>query len=312
MDRILWVYIDEGTYEYYIKYQQIQNDLHDAGEFVLMCAEMERYHRMKLNDEFAVNEYVYKKIGDREVYITFFKPSCKVYEKAPVYFNIPGGGWHSATRESAIDFCKKSIHDLRAKGVAVAIIDYRTYNQDKVSMREVIEDCQDALKYIVCHEKELGIDKEKICLTGHSAGGHLALMLAYTAKIFLPQGKVSCVAAMSAPTILYTENVEQTLNFDIEDLFQDNEKDKEKYSPYCYVDKTCPPTLLCAGTSDRLVFCNSSELLFRKLSECGAECELVLSVGGGHCFEKMHDSLAPDKNLEDIQKIITEFVLRKI
>lgn len=35
--------IDEGTYEHYINRQQIKNDLHGAGAFILMCAEMQRY-----------------------------------------------------------------------------------------------------------------------------------------------------------------------------------------------------------------------------------------------------------------------------
>lgn len=35
--------IDEGTYEHYINRAQIKNDLHGAGAFILMCAEMERY-----------------------------------------------------------------------------------------------------------------------------------------------------------------------------------------------------------------------------------------------------------------------------
>ena len=35
--------IDEGTYEHYINRAQIKNDLHGAGAFILMCAEMEKY-----------------------------------------------------------------------------------------------------------------------------------------------------------------------------------------------------------------------------------------------------------------------------
>lgn len=37
--------IDEGTYEHYINRNQIKNDLHGAGAFILMCAEMEKYRR---------------------------------------------------------------------------------------------------------------------------------------------------------------------------------------------------------------------------------------------------------------------------
>ena len=35
--------IDEGTYDHYIKRPRVTNDLHGAGAFILMCAEMQRY-----------------------------------------------------------------------------------------------------------------------------------------------------------------------------------------------------------------------------------------------------------------------------
>lgn len=41
--------IDEGTYEHYIKRERIKNDLHGAGAFILMCAEMQRYSDFKEN-----------------------------------------------------------------------------------------------------------------------------------------------------------------------------------------------------------------------------------------------------------------------
>ena len=39
--------IDEGTYEHYINRDKITNDLHGAGAFILMCAELERYNQYK-------------------------------------------------------------------------------------------------------------------------------------------------------------------------------------------------------------------------------------------------------------------------
>lgn len=41
--------IDEGTYEHYINRAKIKNDLHGAGAFILMCAELERYNNFKNN-----------------------------------------------------------------------------------------------------------------------------------------------------------------------------------------------------------------------------------------------------------------------
>ena len=35
--------IDEGTYEYYVNRPRVINDLHGAGAFILMCAEVQRY-----------------------------------------------------------------------------------------------------------------------------------------------------------------------------------------------------------------------------------------------------------------------------
>ena len=39
--------IDAGTYEHYISRARIKNDLHGAGAFILMCAQMERYRRRR-------------------------------------------------------------------------------------------------------------------------------------------------------------------------------------------------------------------------------------------------------------------------
>ena len=39
--------IDEGTYEHYVNRAKIKNDLHGAGAFILMCAEMHRYMDMQ-------------------------------------------------------------------------------------------------------------------------------------------------------------------------------------------------------------------------------------------------------------------------
>lgn len=258
-------------------------------------------------------DYLYKKVNDREIYLTLREPTKKIYDKAPVYIMIPGGGWHSENRASMFDFAEYSVKELGENGIASVAIDYRVYNTDKVCMTEVVEDCCDAVRFIAEHSDELGIDEKKMIFTGHSAGAHLALMLAYTVKDVCPQCDVSSVASFSAPTILYDLSDRKTLKLDdIDDLFRDDMSNKEKFSPYNYVDKTCPPTLLCAATSDTLVYANSSELLYDKLIKNGVDTELLLSIHGGHCFEKMYDNLEPSMTLLDMQKAAVEFVLKYI
>ena len=43
--------IDEGTYSHYINRAKIKNDLHGAGAFILMCAELERYNEYLINNK---------------------------------------------------------------------------------------------------------------------------------------------------------------------------------------------------------------------------------------------------------------------
>lgn len=261
-------------------------------------------------------ELIYKKTKIRDLMLTFLPPINQKYEKAPVYFIIPGGGWHCETRQSMIDFSIQSVNALRQEGFAVVSIDYRVCGEGVV-MREIITDCFDAARYIAHFAEILKIDAEKFVLSGHSAGAHLALMLAYAPKEqFRSESSLTddfsaiCVAAMSAPTVLYdrwTHNL-----YDIDDVFIgcNTQEEKEKMSPISYANETCPPTLLCAGTSDYLVFANSSEKLYDKLAECGVPSKLMLSVGGFHSFEQIHQTVTPSITMEEMQSAITEFVLQ--
>ena len=58
-------------------------------------------------------DLVYKVIGDRRIELTFLPPYKKKYDKAPLYFIIPGGGWHMEKREDMINFSLRSVEKLR-------------------------------------------------------------------------------------------------------------------------------------------------------------------------------------------------------
>lgn len=58
---------------------------------------------------------VYKTVGDKQVHLTFLPPTEKKFDRAPVYFIIPGGGWHTASKEAMIGFSNKSLTILRAR-----------------------------------------------------------------------------------------------------------------------------------------------------------------------------------------------------
>lgn len=261
---------------------------------------------------------VYKNTPQRDLMLTFLPPTQRKYKKAPVYFIIPGGGWHIEDRQSMIDFSIKSVDTLRREGFAVVSIDYRVCGEGVV-MSEIITDCFDATRYIAHFADTLEIDIDNFCFSGHSAGGHLALMLSYAPQDcfksdyeFDDRFVVRAVAVMSAPTILYDDSTNNLR--DLCDVFKgcDTKEEKEKMSPIYHVTSECPPTLLCAGTSDYLVFANSSERIFEKLTEYNVPCELKLSIGGWHSFEKIHNTIEPSITMEEMQSSITDFILQYV
>lgn len=263
---------------------------------------------------------IYKETKEKRIELTFLPPTKKLYDRAPVYFIIPGGGWHTENRQSMIELSQISVDALREKGFAAVAPDYRVF-LDGTHIEEAISDCFDAARYIAHFADKFQIDKNRFVLSGHSSGGHLALMLAYAPQNIFKKDSVlddnfgvKAVMPMSPPTILYEDGMPITHNLrDISDVFTDESlSQKRRVSPYDYVTPKCPPTLLSAGTSDRIVFCNSSELLFEKLQENNVQSELILSVGGWHCFEKIHKNIIPVPSMQDIQNKMVEFALEHI
>ncbi|MBE7045600.1 MAG: alpha/beta hydrolase [Ruminococcaceae bacterium] len=261
-------------------------------------------------------EYVYKKTPERDLMLRILSPTVRKYEKAPVFLTISGGGWHMESIDSILGMYSIATERLLSEGFVVASMDYRVTSQQDGCIGNIIGDCFEAIIYLKEHETMLGIDADRIAVSGHSAGGHLALMLAYAPTEQFTGKKadftIRCVSALSPPTILYQQDVPTTLAFDTSALFHSDERENEARiaSPITYAKKACPPTLLIAGTSDRLVYSNSSELLYDKLRSAGAPCELILSICGGHCFEAIHDLYAPSLSMEKAQQLCAEFVLQ--
>lgn len=260
-------------------------------------------------------DLVYKSTPQRDLKLTFLPPITEKYEKAPVYFLIPGGGWSIEDRQAMIDFSNQSVEVLRNEGFAVVSIDYRVCGEGVV-LREIITDCFDAARYISHFADTLRIDRNRFVLSGHSAGAHLALMISYASqKEFEEDFKyddkfnVKAVAALCPPTILHDNS---TYGLDLSYVYNgcDTMEEREKTSPITYVAVDCPPTLLCAGTSDYLVFATSSEKLYEQLKDHNVPCKLKLSVGGGHCFEKVHSSIEPSIGMSEMQDILVSFVLQ--
>lgn len=261
-------------------------------------------------------DYVYKVTPQRDLQLTFVPPNKAVYDKAPLYFVLPGGGWYVEERLGMMNYAKVSVGALLDKGFAVVAADYRV-TPEGVFVADIIEDCLDALRYCAHHADEWGIDRNKFFISGHSAGAHLALMTGMIKDAFRSENSytddytVCGIAPMSPITDLADDGA---MRFDHGYLFADptDESEKARVSPITYACASTPDTLLIAGTSDYHVLPRHSEKLFDKLTEQGANTRLMYSIAGGHGFEAMHYGVEPQPGMEGVQEEIVKFILERV
>ena len=266
-------------------------------------------------------ELVYKAVGDRKIELSFRAPLNRKYDRAPLYLIISGGGWHGESRQSMLDMSARSVELLRRDGWAVASIDYRVTGE--ATMRQLISDCVDAGRYLAHFSQELSINPRRVVTSGHSAGGHLALLLAnaphaaftedspfdLTADDFLV---VAC-APMSPPTLLYDATGGNGWPFSdaYEQVFPRESADEAHrhfLSPYDYITPASVPTLLFCGTHDDLVWPENSTRYAERCRAVGAPCRIVCSYYGGHCFEPKVEGKTADPDLGGVQELLTDFV----
>ncbi|MBE6660655.1 MAG: alpha/beta hydrolase, partial [Ruminococcaceae bacterium] len=235
------------------------------------------------------------------------------------------GGWRSASAEAMVGFSKKSSDALRERGWATVSVAYRYVTRDDVCLDDIISDCMDAGRYLAHFADELGIDPHRIVTSGHSAGGHLALMLAYAPhRAFVSDSPfdaladeftVVATAPLSAPTILYNDEAGYYPDgFPFLDVFPKDLPEREfaavrhRDGPFDYITPASVPTLLVCGTHDDLVFAENSTRFFEKCRTVGAPCQVLYSYFGGHCFEPMVEGRDSFVNFSQVQDHLIEFV----
>jgi len=213
---------------------------------------------------------------------------------APTVMNIHGGGWRWLSKDTQVDHSMRLAH----AGYVVATINYRLSPEGEYP--RAIQDCYCALGFLQANATEFGIDPERIVVSGYSAGGHLASLIA----VAEPTGDFAPDCAtppMFRPIAVISGDGPQDLR-ELPDIFPltsflggDKDEVPERYeraSPVVHVESSDPPFLLIHGTDDWVVGIDQSESMQQALRGAGVEVSFLRVRGGHHLFN-------PDGSLAD-------------
>jgi acetyl esterase/lipase len=212
----------------------------------------------------------------------------------PLVFWIHGGGWHSGDKlESGINLALKFL----PKGFALASINYRLTGDAPFPAQ--IEDCNAALAYLRQRADTYRIDSNRVGTLGHSAGAHLAALMACTGneKRFSPDAQqplgVQAAVCWAIPADLdrdrgqwpKTSMMHNAGDRPLWKFFPSNGYDGEfarMASPASYVHAGVPPIHIVHGQLDDLVPPGQAMAFAESLKKFGAPMTLRMVPDLGH------------------------------
>ena len=107
-----------------------------------------------------------------DLLLDLYLPAAQIRRPVPVIVFLHGGGWSGGTRTTGPDFKRYFAQD----GFAMASIEYRL--TPAVTFPDNVEDVRTAVRWLKTNATAHGLDPERVCLWGSSAGGHLAAVAA--------------------------------------------------------------------------------------------------------------------------------------
>ncbi len=252
-------------------------------------------------------DIVYKTVGRDDLTLDLMLPKTKTDAKGralfprgtPVVFYLHGGGWHGGSRYVSPDDAEY----FSKNGLALACVTYRFAKNNGLTIADCVTDCFDAARHLATRAAEFGLDPQNFLAYGHSAGGHLTLMMLYAPPEAFPGDPALAAAkfrfaggvSFSGPTNMHDRefwNHEGWLAIqkNYTDAFgaaPENEREAiaRKVSPYYYLAKNSPRTLLIHGELDQAVHINSALLLEKRAAELGADVTLWRVPGAAHNFK---------------------------
>jgi acetyl esterase/lipase len=277
-----------------------------SSDVIALVADLHNQYRIIANQ-------TYLSIGNYECKLDMYLPRNST-KPTPTVIMIHGGGWVSGTKE----ITQMHIQPYLAMGFAVVNVGYRL---GAVAVAPAaVEDVRFALRWIGRNAKQYGLDTAQLLVTGHSAGGHLALMVG----ILPPNNEFDRISGIEdAPP-----RIAAVINWfgisDVADQIEGgaNKRDyavrwfgreqnvdlARRVSPLTYVRKGLPPILTIHGDADPIVPYSHGVRLHEALTKVGSPSRLHTIPKGEHGGFSREETL---KAYQVIQEFLQQYNLLK-
>jgi len=216
--------------------------------------------------------------------LDIYLPAGRDATHTKVVLFIHGGSWVGGDKMEFDD----AINAIRTRlpGYALFNMNYRlASNRNRFPCQ--VADISDALHFIENRSGEFGVNANKVCLVGASAGAHLALLEAYKNN---QDGKIKAVVDLFGPSDLkdlYNNHpIPQEARYVLLNLMGKTPSHApqlyEDASPINFINKQTVPTLIFHGSNDIVVPITQSQALKAKLLANDVKVEMTTYALEGH------------------------------
>jgi acetyl esterase/lipase len=232
----------------------------------------------------------------------------------PVALLFHGGGWVSGDK----DEIALEVVPYLAMGFAVANVDYRLARV--ATAPAAVEDSRCALRWVIRHAKQYGLDVDRLILVGSSAGAHLALMAALAPATAGFDGLCPGDEPLKVAAVINFFGV-----VDVGELLAppsardfavgwighraDAAALARRVSPIAYVHKGAPPIFTAHGDADPVVPFAQARRLHQALDSAEVPNQLYVLHKAGHGEFDGADVLLVNRAVRDF--LLKHGILRK-
>ena len=242
-------------------------------------------------------DVVYGEVHGTGLLMDVFTPKEKPNGLAIV--DVASGAWHSDRGKIRDHTLAQLYRIFCTRGYTVFAI--RPGSRTRYTGLEMAAHVKMGIRYVKLHAAEYKIDPDRLGLTGASAGGHLATLVAVTPEAGKPEAsqplqrlgtQVRAAAVFFPPTDFLDWDGKPADVKVLGDLFflggTGNHSEAEiaeqarQLSPAQLVKAPPIPFLLIHGDADPVVPLQQSQKMVAALKAAGGSAELIVKPGGGH------------------------------